>query len=216
MNTRREFLVTVATTAVAARLLSAQQKAVRTVAGLGRTAAPDDDLWAEQDALKTPVSNPFGIIAGADGALYYCEYDTGCTRRLDPATRRMRTLAGNGRKGFMGDGGPALAASFSAPHEIRFDAAGHLYIVERDAHVVRRVDATTRQVSTVAGTGTAGFSGDAGPAAAAELRQPHSIAFDAAGNLLICDIGNQRVRLVNMKTGVTEWTNGYEVRVSRK
>jgi streptogramin lyase len=201
MINRRQFVSLLSASLVSTRAAAQQQKSVRTVAGIGRTAAPDDDLWSEQDALKTPVSNPFGIIAGADGALYYCAYDTGCTRRLDPGTRRITTLAGNGKKAYAGDRGPAVAASFSAPHEIRFDAAGHLFIVERDAHVVRRVDARTRTVSTVAGTGVAGFSGDGGPAAAAQLRQPHSIAFDAAGNLLICDIGNQRVRRVDMKSG---------------
>jgi streptogramin lyase len=202
MNTRRQFLQAMAASAVAVRLAHGQQRRVRTVAGIGRTAGPEDDLTGERDALQTPVSNPFGIVAGADGGLYFCEYDTGCTRRYDLATRRITTLAGNGRKTYAGDGGPALSASFSAPHELRFDAGGHLYIVERDAHVVRRVDARSRLVSTVAGTGTAGFSGDGGPATAAELRQPHSIAFDAAGNLLICDIGNSRIRRVDMKTGV--------------
>ena len=201
MSTRREFLFSLTAAVAASSAASAQQKTVRTIAGIGRTAAADDNLWTEQDALKTPVSNPFGIIAGADGALYYCEYDTGCTRRLDLSSRRLTTLAGNGKKAYAGDGGPALSASFSAPHEIRFDPAGHLFIVERDAHVVRRVDARTRMVSTVAGTGVAGFSGDGGPASNAQLRQPHSIAFDAAGNLLVCDIGNQRVRLVDMKSG---------------
>jgi DNA-binding beta-propeller fold protein YncE len=201
MTTRRRFVQVLAASAVATRVAFAQQARVRTVAGIGRTAAPDDDLWSERDALQTPVSNPFGIIAGTDGALYYCEYDTGCTRRLDLTTGRIATLAGNGRKAYAGDGGPALSASFSAPHEIRFDAAGNLFVVERDAHVVRRIDGRTRLVSTIAGTGVAGFSGDGGPAAAAQLRQPHSIAFDAAGNLLICDIGNQRVRLVDMKSG---------------
>lgn len=202
MNTRRQFLQTLFAAAAGSRLAFAQLKRVRTVAGIGRTATAQDDLWVERDALQTPVSNPFGIIAGADGALCYCEYDTGCTRRLDLATRRITTLAGNGKKAYAGDGGPALSASFSAPHEIRFDAPGHLYIVERDAHVVRRVDARTKAVSTVAGTGVAGFSGDGGPAASAQLRQPHSIAFDAAGDLLICDIGNSRVRLVDMKSGL--------------
>jgi sugar lactone lactonase YvrE len=202
MNSRRRFLLSLAAAVAAPRVGLAQEKRVRTVAGIGRTAAPGDDLWTEADALKTPVSNPFGIIAGADGALYYCEYDTGCTRRLDLSTRRITTLAGNGKKAYAGDGGSALAASFSAPHELRFDAAGNLFIVERDAHVVRRVDARTKEVSTLAGTGVAGFSGDGGPAAAAQLRQPHSIAFEAEGGLLICDIGNQRVRRVDMRSGI--------------
>ena len=126
MTTRRDFLYALSAGLAATRVVSAQQKTVRTIAGIGRTATADDNLWTEQDALKTPVSNPFGIIAGADGALYYCEYDTGCTRRLDLGSRRVTTLAGNGKKAYAGDGGPAMAASFSAPHEIRFDAAGNL------------------------------------------------------------------------------------------
>ena len=203
-RTRRQFLQTVVSAAAAARTLTAQQARVRTIAGTARPATDADDLWSPGgvDALRTPVSNPYGIVAGPDDALYFCEVDTGCTRRLDLGSRVVTTIAGNGRKGYAGDGGPAVAASFAAPHEIRFDRAGHLYVVERDAHVVRRIDAGTRVVSTVAGTGVAGFSGDGGAAAAAQLRQPHSIAFDASGNLLICDIANSRIRMVDMKTGV--------------
>lgn len=69
-------------------------------------------------------------------------------------------VAGNGQRGHDGDGGPALSASLDMPHEIVFDREGHLYIAERDSHVVRKVDARTRVISTFAGTGTAGFSGD--------------------------------------------------------
>ena len=94
------------------------------------------------------------------------------------------------------------------PHEIQFDSAGHLYIAERDNHVVRKVDAKTGVISTYAGTGVAGFSGDGGPAARAQLRQPHSIAVDARGRLLICDIGNHRIRSVDLSTGTIETYSG--------
>jgi sugar lactone lactonase YvrE len=134
--------------------------------------------------------------------------DTGRTRRLDLVTGRITTVAGNGDKAYEGDGGAALEASFSAPHEIRFDAGGHLFVVERDAHVVRRVDARTRITTTLAGTGEPGFSGDGGPAAAAQLRQPHSIAFDARGDLLVCDIGNGRVRRIDMRDGSIDTLSG--------
>ncbi len=83
------------------------------------------------------------------------------------------------------------------PHEIQFDAAGNLFIAERDNHVVRKVDAKTGIISTFAGTGAPGFSGDGGPAARAQLRQPHSIALDPNGRLLICDVGNHRIRQVD-------------------
>jgi DNA-binding beta-propeller fold protein YncE len=88
------------------------------------------------------------------------------------------------------------------PHEIRFDATGNLYIAERDNHVIRKVDAATGVISTFAGTGVAGFGGDGGPAARAELRYPHSIAVDPGGRrLLICDIGNHRIRAVDFASG---------------
>jgi sugar lactone lactonase YvrE len=154
------------------------------------------------------VNNPYGVITGPDGALYFCEVDTGRTRRLDLVSGRLTTIAGNGEKAYLGDGSQALNASFSAPHEIRFDAQGNLFVVERDAHVVRRIDGLTNLVSTVAGTGEAGYGGDDGPATAGQLRQPHSIAFDATGNLLICDIGNSRVRRVNMDNGIISTLSG--------
>src|SRR5439155_19555376 len=128
--------------------------------------------------------------------LYFCDLDNQRIRRLDLGTRRTRTIAGDGRKGYSGDGGPATAASLNMPHEIQFDPAGHLYIAERDSHVIRKIDGRTGVISTFAGTGVAGFSGDGGPATSAQLRQPHSIAIDAKGRLLICDIGNHRTRRV--------------------
>ncbi len=186
---------------------------VRTVAGNGeRGYRPEGSRGAR--ATETPVDNPYGIVVGPDGGLYFCEVDTGRTRRLDLATGLLTTVAGNGEKAYVGDGGPALAAAFSAPHEIRFDAAGNLFVVERDAHVVRRVDARTRTVTTVAGTGEPGFSGDGGPATRAQLRQPHSIAFAASGELLICDIGNARLRSVDLAAGTIRTLSGTGERVA--
>ena len=95
------------------------------------------------------------------------------------------------------------------PHEIQFDAHGHLYIAERDSHVIRKVDAKTGVISTFAGTGTAGYSGDGSPAAAAQLQQPHSIAVDPQQRfLLICDIGNHRIRRVEFATGIIDTFGG--------
>jgi streptogramin lyase len=153
---------------------------------------------------NTQVNNPYGIIFGPDGALYFCDLDNQRIRRFDPKTKAVTTIAGNGEKGYSGDGGPALQASLNMPHEIQFDRAGNLYIAERDNHVIRRVDGRSGIISTVAGTGVAGFSGDGGPAVKAQLRQPHSIVFDRDGTLLICDIGNQRIRRLHLDTGTIE------------
>ena len=178
--------------ALAARRASAAA-AVSTLVGTGVGGFSDQQ-----------VNNPYGIIFGPDGALYFCDLDNQRIRRLDPATRRMTTIAGNGEKGYAGDGGPATGASLNMPHEIQFDARGNLYIAERDNHVIRKVEKASGVISTCAGTGAAGFSGDGGPAVRAQLRQPHSIIIDRQGKLLICDIGNQRIRSVDLGTGTIE------------
>src|SRR5205807_893869 len=115
-------------------------------------------------------------------------------------TNRATTVAGNGQRAFRGDGGLATVASLNMPHEIQFDSADNLYIAERDNHVVRKVDAKIGVISTFVGTGVPGFSGDGGPAIGAQLRQPHSIAVDPKGRLLICDIGNRRIRQVDLSS----------------
>jgi sugar lactone lactonase YvrE len=147
------------------------------------------------------VNNPYGVVIGPDGALYFCDLDNQRIRRLDLRTRRTTDVAGSGARGHAGDGGAATAASLNMPHEIVFDRDGHLYVAERDSHVVRRVDAKTGTISTLAGTGVAGFDGDGGPAARAHLRSPHSVALAPDGRLLICDTGNHRLRAVDLATG---------------
>lgn len=154
------------------------------------------------------VNNPYGLVIGPDGALYFCDLGNQRIRRLDLKTRRTSTIAGSGRTGYDGDGGPAVEASLNLPHEIQFDAEGNLFIAERDNHVIRKVDAKKGIISTLAGTGSPGFSGDGGPASQARLRQPHSIALDRNGGLLICDVGNHRVRRIDLATRTIETYGG--------
>jgi DNA-binding beta-propeller fold protein YncE len=154
--------------------------------------------------VKAQVNNPYGLTVGPDGALYFCEIGNHRVRRLDLKSGIISTAAGSGEKGYAGDGGPALEAKMNEPYEVRFDRAGNLFVDEMQNHVVRRVDAKTHVITTVAGTGVAGFGGDGGPAVQAQLRQPHSIAFDREGRLLICDIGNHRIRRVDLGTGTIE------------
>lgn len=170
---------------------AAQALRVRTVIGTGVAGLS-----------STQVNNPYGVVIGPDGALYFCDLDNQLIRRLELSTGRVTTVAGNGQRGHAGDGGPATAASLNMPHEVVFSTTGDLYVVERDGHVVRKVDMKTGIISTVAGTGEPGFSGDGGPATRAQLRQPHSIAFDPQGRLLVCDIGNHRIRRIDLATGL--------------
>lgn len=148
------------------------------------------------------INNPYGLVLGPDGALYFCDIDNHVIRRFDLTTRKLTTIAGTGKRGSSGDNGPALQADLDEPYELRFDRSGNLFFVDMPNHVVRRVDRKSGRITTVAGTGQPGFSGDGGPATQAQLRQPHSISFDLQGRLLICDIGNHRVRRVDLSTGI--------------
>src|SRR6266849_1534975 len=88
----------------------------------------------------TQINNPYGLTLGPDGALYFCEVDNHRVRRVDLKTQIISTVAGNGRAGYSGDGGPALEASLNQPYEVRFDRAGNMYFVEMQNHIVRRVE----------------------------------------------------------------------------
>lgn len=114
----------------------------------------------------------------------------------------ITTYAGTGTSGYSGDNGQAALALLSSPHISDTDAAGNLYITDTTNSVVRRVDAVTGIITTFAGTGTAGYSGDNGLATAAKLNQPKGLRVDAFGNVVIADLNNNRIRSVNPSTGI--------------
>ncbi len=171
-----------------------------TIAGTGKLELSGDG----GPAVKAGVGEPFGLVIGPDGALYVCETKTHVVRRIDEKTGTISTVAGSGKMGYGGDGGPATAALLNEPYEVRFGRDGNMYIVEMRNHTVRRVDVKTGTINTIAGTGKPGFSGDGEVATKAQLNVPHSIVLDEAGNLYICDIGNHRVRRVDLVTGLIE------------
>ncbi len=179
---------------------SLQAAEVISVAGTGQNEYSGDG----GPATKAGVGNPFGVVIGPDEALYLCEVSNHVIRRIDPESGLLTTIAGTGEKGFSGDGGTATNAKLNEPYEVRFTQNGDMYFVEMMNAIVRKVDAKTGTISTVAGTGEHGFSGDHGPATKAKLNRPHSITFDADENLYICDIGNHRIRRANLKTGQIE------------
>lgn len=173
--------------------------AIETVAGTGNIA----DGGSGGPALETNIGNPFGVEVGPDGALYITEVSNHRVRRLDLKSGQLTTVAGNGQKGYSGDGGPATEASLNEPYEVRFDAQGNLYFVEMQNHLVRKVDRQGR-ISTIAGTGKPGYGGDGGPALKAQFRSPHSIALDGRGGLYVADIGNHRIRRIDLAKGIIE------------
>ena len=176
---------------------------MRVIAGTGGKGFSGDG----GPAIQAQISDPFGVIRATDGSILFCDTANHRVRRIF-TDGKIETIAGNGRAEYSGDGGPAIEASLKEPYEIRLDRVGNLFIVERLNHTVRKVDAKTRVISTIAGTGKAGFGGDGGPGPQAQLHEPHSIQLDAAGNVYICDIKNHRIRKVDSVTAVITTFSG--------
>ncbi|MBS0202966.1 MAG: hypothetical protein JSS49_08730 [Planctomycetes bacterium] len=179
-----------------------QAETVTTVVGTGVKGFSGDG----GPATAAQINNVYAVARGPDGWLYLCDMDNHRIRRVG-ADGKIETFAGSDKSGYAGDGGPATKASLNMPYEMAWDEGRNLYFVELGNHCVRRVDATSGVITTIAGTGKAGFSGDGGPATKATFNQPHSLAFDAAGNLYICDISNHRIRRIDMQTGqINTWS----------
>jgi DNA-binding beta-propeller fold protein YncE len=132
----------------------------------------------------------------ADGTVLILERQGNSLRAVSPETGIITTIAGTGAKGYSGDGGPALAATFNGPKELAVDAGGNILIVDTENHVIRRIDAATGIVRTVAGNGQPGSTGDQAKATAAQLDRPHGVAVGPDGAMYIGDTHNHRVRKV--------------------
>jgi streptogramin lyase len=165
---------------------------IRTVAGTGTKGVEGDG----GPGIATQLSDPGGICTGPDGSLYICDTANGRIRQLKP-DGSLITLAG-----------ATAETKLKEPYEVRLDAAGNLFWVERLNHCVRRRDHQSGEITMIAGNGTSGFSGDGGPADKAQLSEPHSIGFDKAGDLYICDVKNHRIRKVDMKSRVISTFSG--------
>jgi streptogramin lyase len=174
--------------------IASADSTIRTFAGTGTKGLSGNG----GPAIKAQINDPTGISRGHDGALYICDTANHRIRKIS-ADGKISTVAGTGEPGWNGDGGPATKAKLHSPYEVRSDAAGNLFWVERLSHTVRKRDAKSGIVSTIVGTGAAGFSDGAGTKA--QLNDPHSIAFDSRGDLYIADVKNHRIRKVNMKSG---------------
>jgi len=153
-------------------------------------------------ATEASLYGPAGIAVDPQGNLFIADEDNSRVRRVDAVTHIITSYAGNGTAGSGGDGGAATAASLIWPAGVALDAQGNLFIADAGDHRIRRVDATTHNISPWAGTGTAGSGGDGGPATAASLIHPTSVAVDAHGNLFIADEYNHRVRRVDAVTHI--------------
>src|ERR1019366_8977789 len=162
---------------------------ITTVAGGGCCSLGDGG-----PATSAQLSNPRSVKVDA-GNLYIA--DTSNARiRVVSSAGIITTLAGNGTSGYSGDGGPAINAQLSIPIGLAVDGAGNLYIADTNNQRIRKV-ATNGAITTVAGTGSSGFSGDGGPATSAQVNCPDGVAADASGKLYIADTCNSRIRMVS-------------------
>ena len=163
---------------------------ISTVAGDGMIGSGGDG----GPATAARLGYPLGVALDGAGNLYIAESGNNRVRKVDTAGV-ISTVAGDGTYGFGGDGGAATAAQLQDPYDVVLDGAGNLYIADRSDRRIRKVD-TAGVISTVAGDGTSGFSGDGGAAMAAQLSSPSGVALDGAGNLYIGDQDNQRIRKI--------------------
>ena len=164
---------------------------ITTVAGTGSTSFNGDGIPATQASLAYPK----GVAVAPDGSLYVGDANHHRIRRFVPGGT-ISTVAGNGNAGYGGDGGPATAATLRFPRNVAFGPDGSFFIADNNNFAVRRVS-PTGIITTVAGTGVAGSSGDGGQATSARLREVRDVAVDAAGNIYIADEQNHRIRRVN-------------------
>jgi sugar lactone lactonase YvrE len=165
---------------------------ITTFAGTGITGFSGDGGLATSAKLNSPGS----LVKDVAGNIYFADVFNNRIRMIN-SSGIITTVAGSDTiVGFSGDGGPATSAKLSQPRAIAFDGAGNMYICDVGNNRVRKVD-LSGFITTIAGTGTAGYSGDAGAAAAAKLNSPSGVAVDAAGNIYIGDAVNNRIRMVN-------------------
>ena len=164
---------------------------IRTIAGTGDPGFSGDG----GHATEAKLTSPRGIALDSAGNIYLADTGNQRIRRIDPAGT-IRTVVGNGVRGFSGDGGDALLAAFEFPVDVAVDSMGNIYVADIANERIRMIDAAG-QISTIAGNGERGFSGDGGLAPEAQLCSPRGLTVDSFDNLYVADSCNRRVRQIN-------------------
>ncbi|NYF79573.1 choice-of-anchor D domain-containing protein [Granulicella arctica] len=175
-----------------------QVNSISTIAGNGTPGYSGNGDPATNATLNAPEY----VAVDRAGNIFIAEIGNNIVRKIAASTGIIMTVAGNGSAGFSGDGGPATSAELATPAAVALDAAGNLYIADHNNNRVRKVDATTGTITTVAGNGTAGYSGDGGAATNAKLNFPVGIALDSAGDIFITDNVDNTVREISATTGI--------------
>jgi sugar lactone lactonase YvrE len=181
------------------RKVNAKTGIITTVAGDGSAKFRGDGGLATEASIK----KAYDLAVDREGNLYIVDTDNHCIRQVDATTGIIDTVVGQGMlAGFSGDGGLATDARLNTPTGVCVDAAGNIYVTDTNNDVVRKVDAITKIINTVAGNGNPGFSGDGGLATQAQLDYPEGVWVDSSGNIFIVDTNNCRIRMVDGNTGI--------------
>lgn len=169
---------------------------ITTFAGDGTANYAGDGGIADSAALSSPKDVAFDNV----GSLYIADFANDAIRRIQPTPPIITTSAGNGSAGGTGDGGPAASALLNSPAAVATDVTGNVYIADNGNNVIRKIAVSGKGITTIAGNGTAGFSGDGGLATSAKFSNPQGLAADSAGNLYITDSANNVFRKLNALT----------------
>ena len=181
-------------------MTSSSPPIITTAVGTGEAGYSGDGGPADAARLR----EPFMCAFDSAGNLYICESTNHIIRRVDAATGVVTTVAGTGEQGYSGDGGPATEATMYEPYSLAVASDGSIYVVDRLNAVIRKVDGSTGVITTVAGTGEQGYSGDGGPGTEAQMREPNDCFLDGRGGLLIADVQDQRIRRLDLATGIID------------
>jgi sugar lactone lactonase YvrE len=178
------------------RVVNAATGVITVVAG-GGAAAGSDGVGDGGPATNAQLSDPSGVALDAADNLYIADAGNCLIRKVDMTTGIISVIAGNRNSGYSGDGGSALNASLSSPTGVRVDPAGNIYIADFGNNVIRRVEAASGEIATIAGSGANGYAGDGSAPTAAALANPNGVALDSSGSLYISDYSNNVIRRVS-------------------
>jgi RHS repeat-associated protein len=186
------------------RMVTHSTGIISTVAGGGSTYNIGTGIAATTAGLGTPS----GVVIDIAGNIYICDMGTQLIYKVTASTGIITIVAGNASYGYAGDGGPATNASFANPTALALDSSGNIYIADSTNNVIRKVNVSTGIISTVVGTGIAGYSGNGGPATSATIHNPWGVAVDSTGNIYVSDTGNSSIRKVDASTGLISTVAG--------
>lgn len=184
------------------RKISGSTYTITTIAGTGTFGYSGDGGPATAANINPGTGTGADMAIDNSNNVYFCDYVNNCIRKIN-ASGTISTIAGTGgTSGYSGDGGAATAATFSGPLGLTLDASGNIYVADHNNGAIRKIDASSGIISTIAGTGTSASSGDGGPATAADIEYPTGVETDAAGNIYFAEYLTGKIRKISASTGV--------------